>query len=74
MTTTERITRKMKIRRLQSNCGLVTTRERLNQVEQKVQLSADAACSSLASVTGSSPRVRPENRHMHYPLENSHMH
>ena len=65
MTTTKRRARKMRKRRLQGNCSLVMTRERLNQVEQKVQLSSDcAACSRLASVTGSSLLSPGENSHV----------
>ena len=56
---------KMRKRRLQSNCSLVMTRESLNQVEQKVQLSSDcAACSRLASVTGSSLPSPREHGHV----------
>ena len=65
MTTTKRRARKMRKRRLQSNCSLVMKRERLNQVEQKVQLSSDcAACSRLASVTGSSLPSPREHGHV----------
>lgn len=53
MTNTERKTSKMKTRRLQNNYSVVMTREWLNQVEQKVQLSFDCvALSPLASVRG----------------------